>query len=310
MTDSSYFKEFDLHRERPPGFSRPLPLYLRVDVCTYRGLRDGVPGVLEALRGAGARATFFVTFGPDASGLALLKIFNPKFAAKMFRTGAPGMYGWSTAFYGTLLPSPLVGAGLPGVVRRIRDEGHEVAMHGWDHRRWQDRLPRYPRERLRDEFAKMTAAYREILGAAAASFGAPAWRVTTDLLEFEEGCGLAFAADTRGVSPFLPVFDGREFSVPQLPVTLPTLDESIGRMTREEFVAETLKGIASQPGYCCFAAHAESEGGAFRPELEAIVKGAGRPAVPLGEAPRDGLPRGEIRLGRIPGRPYDVCLQG
>ena len=59
------------------------PLFLRVDVCTYRGLRDGVPGVLEVLRAARARATFFVTFGPDASGLALLKLLNPAFAWKM-----------------------------------------------------------------------------------------------------------------------------------------------------------------------------------------------------------------------------------
>ena len=104
-------------------------LRLRVDVCTYRGLRDGVPGVLEVLKGAKARATFYVTFGPDASGLALLKLFNPKFLLKMLRTKAASTYGWATAFYGTLLPSPLVGAGLPDTLRRIRDEDHELNVH-------------------------------------------------------------------------------------------------------------------------------------------------------------------------------------
>lgn len=285
------------------------PLYLRVDVCTHRGLRDGVPGVLEVLRRAKARATFYVTFGPDASGLALLKLLNPKFALKMLRTKAASTYGWATAFYGTLLPSPLVGAGLPDAVRRIRDEGHEVGAHGWDHRRWQDKLAKYAPERLGEEFAKMIEAYRSALGASPASFAAPAWLLTRELFDLEQRAGLAFSSDTRGSSPFLPTFQGREGSVPQLPVTLPTLDECLGRVTPEEFVEESLREAARQADYTCFTAHAESEGMAYRSVLESFLSRLGRPAVPLGEAPRTGLLRKEIQLGRVAGRPYDVCVQ-
>ena len=66
------------------------PLRLRVDVCTYRALRDGVPGVLDALRDAKIRATFLVSFGPDASGLALLKLLRPSYAWKVLRSGGAG----------------------------------------------------------------------------------------------------------------------------------------------------------------------------------------------------------------------------
>jgi peptidoglycan/xylan/chitin deacetylase (PgdA/CDA1 family) len=285
------------------------PLCLRVDVCTYRGLRDGVPGVLEVLRRAKARATFYVTFGPDASGLALLKLFNPKFALKMLRTKAASTYGWATAFYGTLLRSPLVGAGLPDTLKRIRDEGHEIGVHGWDHRRWQDKLAKYEPAKLRDEFSRMIEAYRTILGSTPASFAAPAWLLSRDLFDLEQQAGLAFASDTRGVAPFLPVFEGKEGSLPQLPVTMATLDECLGRMTPEDFVAESLREAARQPGYACFTAHAESEGMGYKAVLESFLAKLGRPTAPLGEAARDGLPRKEIRLGRVPGRPYDVCLQ-
>lgn len=285
------------------------PVYLRIDVCTYRGLRDGVPALLDLLRRHKARATFFITFGPDASGLALLKLLNPSFAWKMFRTKAGSTYGWATAFYGTLLPSPMVGSGLVDVVKRVRDEGHEVGAHGWDHRRWQDRLPRYKDERLRDEFKRMIDAYAAVLGAAPVSFAAPAWLVTPLLLELEGEAAIAWAADARGSRPFLPRFQGRDYPVPQLPVTLPTLDECQGRMEGVEFVRETLNGIAAQPDYCCFTAHAESEGRAHQAVLEGILSGCGRSAVPLGEAPRAGLPRLEMRMDRVPGRPYDVCVQ-
>lgn len=285
------------------------PLFLRVDVCTYRGLRDGVPGVLEVLRAARARATFFVTFGPDASGLALLKLLNPAFAWKMLRTRAGATYGWASAFYGTLLPSPLVGAGLPDIVRRIRDEGHEVGAHGWDHRRWQDRLPKYPRERLAEEFRSMIEAYEAALGGRPAGFAAPAWLATAELLELEGEAKLAYAADARGRHPFLPIFQGREYPVPQLPVTLPTLDERLGAATPEAFVDEIVKGAAAQPDYACFAAHAETEGRAHRGVLEAVLARVGRPVAPLCEAPRTDLPRRPITMGRVEGRPYDVCVQ-
>ncbi len=285
------------------------PLYLRVDVCTYRGLRDGVPGVLEVLRRAGARATFYVTFGPDCSGLALLKLLRPSFALKMVRSRAASTYGLATAFYGTLLPAPLVGAGLPETVQRIRAEGHEVGAHGWDHRRWQDGLPRFSSGRLRREFSIMLKACHGILGQPAASFASPAWMVTPDLLQVEAESGLRFASDARGTRPFLPVFEGREFPVPQVPVTLPTLDESLGRVTREGFVERTLEALGAQPEFACFTAHAESEGREYRRELEAILARAGRPAVPLSEAPLAGLSRRSMAMGPIPGRPYPVCRE-
>jgi peptidoglycan/xylan/chitin deacetylase (PgdA/CDA1 family) len=286
------------------------PLCLRVDVCTYRGLRDGVPGVLEVLRRAKARATFYVTFGPDASGLALLKLLNPKFALKMLRTKAASTYGWATAFYGTLIPSPLVGAGLPDTMKRIRDEGHEIGVHGWDHRRWQDKLARYKPEKLHDEFSRMIEAYRAILGTPPASFAAPAWLLSRELFDLEQRAGFTFASDTRGRAPFLPVFQGKEGSLPQLPVTLATLDECLGRLTPEDFVEESLREAARQPEYACFTAHAESEGMGYKAVLEAFLAKLQRPTCPLGEAARGELPRKEIRLGRVPGRPYDVCLEG
>ena len=283
------------------------PLYLRVDVCTYRGLRDGVPALLDLLRRAKARATFFITFGPDASGLALLKLLNPAFDWKMLGTKAGSTYGWATAFYGTLLSSPLVGSGLADVVKRVRDEGHEVGAHGWDHRRWQDRLPDY--KPLRDEFRRMLEAYEKVLGARPSAFAAPAWLVSPLLLELEGEARLAWASDARGTRPFLPTFEGRDYPVPQRPVTLPTLDECQGRMTDEEFAAETLRLAAGQPDYCCFTAHAESEGRAHQGAFAAILSGAGRPVVPLGEARPGELPRLAMGMGRVPGRPYDVCIQ-
>lgn len=285
------------------------PLRLRVDVCTRNALQEGVPRMLAILKSVGVRATFLVTFGPDASGLALFRMLRPSFARKVWRSGGGATYGWASAFYGTLLPAPLVGAGRPDIVRRIRDEGHEVAPHGWDHRRWQDRLPHYPRARLREEFRRMMDAAEKILGYPPAGFGAPAWLATADLLELEEETGLAWAGDTRGREPFLPVLEGRPFRVPQLPVTLPTLDEALSTDGPDAFLEKVLQQARSQPHYCCFAAHAELEGLAFRATFEQLLRSLDRPVAPLGETPLRDLPLRAIRRGRLPGRPYDMSLE-
>ena len=118
----------------------PLRIALKIDVDTRRGMDEGVPRLLETLAGAGIRATFFVTMGPDNSGKAALRVFRRKgFAKKMVRTNALRMYGLRTALSGTLLPARPVGSGRPDLLRAVLDGGHEAGVHGWDHILWHDR---------------------------------------------------------------------------------------------------------------------------------------------------------------------------
>jgi peptidoglycan/xylan/chitin deacetylase (PgdA/CDA1 family) len=285
------------------------PLRLRVDVCTYQGLRDGVPEILRILRRRRARATFFVAFGPDSSGRAVFNLLKPAFARKMFRTNAAASYGLATALYGTVLPAPLIGSGRPSALRRILDDGHELGVHGWDHRRWQDDLDEYAPARLASEFNRMCEAFESVAGRPPAAFAAPAWRASPRLLALEEKRGFSYASDARGFRPFVPEFEGRTYGVPQVPVTLPTLDECLGAMTAADFGAEILRRSAAQPEYCCLAVHAETEGRAHRRVLEEILSRIGRTVEPLGAEPRAKLPAMRMAMANIPGRPYPVCVQ-
>lgn len=285
------------------------PLRLRVDVCTYQGLRDGVPEILRILRRHRARATFFVAFGPDSSGRAVFNLLKPAFARKMFRTNAAASYGLATALYGTFLPAPLIGSGRPSALRRILDDGHELGVHGWDHRRWQDDLDDYAPAKLASEFNRMCGAFEAVAGAPPSAFAAPAWRASPGLLALEERRGFAYASDARGSRPFIPEFGGRTYGVPQVPVTLPTLDECLGTMTAADFGAEILKRSAAQAEYSCLAVHAETEGRAHRKVLEGILARIGRSVEPLGTEPRKNLPAMRMAMADIPGRAFPVCVQ-
>jgi len=286
------------------------PLRLRVDVCTYQGLRDGAPELLRILRRRKIQATFFVALGPDSSGRAIVKLLQPSFARKMIRNKAAGTYGLATALYGTVLPAPLVGAGRPSILKRILDEGHELGAHGWDHRRWQDDLDDYSRAKLASEFDRMCEAFHAAAGGAPRAFAAPAWRVSPALLELEARAGFAFAADSRGTAPFLPVYEGRRYSVPQVPVTFPTLDEALVIMSAAEFYRETLAAAHANRDYACLAVHAEMEGRKYARDFERFLDKLERPVAPLGSTPLENLAPSTMSMKPFAGRSFMVCVQG
>ena len=265
----------------------PSILGLRVDVDTHDGMRDGVPRLLEIMADEGVKATFYFAMGPDRSGLAVLNALRPGFLRKMTRTGAARVYGLRTILSGTLLPSRPIATALPAIARRTRDEGHETGVHAWDHRRWQDRLLRFPPERTAGELDRGFRAYQEIFGEPPRTFAAPAWLTNDDALLHEETYALAYASDCRGTEPFLPVVRGRTLATPQVPATLPTLDEALGDTFRDapSYFAAMLAEAARQP-WPVFTLHAELEGGPYAEDFRAFLRAArdaGLRCAPLGD---------------------------
>ena len=146
-------------------------LGLKVDVCTYDGLRVGVPNLLRLFERHGVRASFFVAFGPDTSGRAVVRALRPGFLDKMRRTRAIRTYGLRTMLSGTLLPPRHLGGRLATILREVIAAGHELAVHGYDHRRWQDRIHRMDDQAVREEIDRAVTLYREISGQFPRGFG-------------------------------------------------------------------------------------------------------------------------------------------
>jgi undecaprenyl phosphate-alpha-L-ara4FN deformylase len=252
----------------------PLQLGLKVDVCTYAGLKEGVPALMRLFDAFNLRASFFISFGADHSGRAIRRIFRRGFLNKMFRTSAVGMYGWRTILYGTLLPGPQIAHSFPETIRALARTGHEIGLHGYDHVYWQDRLPTLSPAQVRDELERGRTAFGAILGAAPRAFGAPGWQCTPASFASEDAADLAYHSDTRGTSPFLPEMGGQRFRTLEIPTTLPTLDETYGRVgtTAQALTDYYLRRL--RPGLNVYTAHAEMDGMPqlpfFRHLLEAL----------------------------------------
>ena len=206
-----------------------MQLGLRVDVDTRLGLQEGVPKLLELFRRYSVKASFFVTFGPYHSGRAIRRIFRPSFIAKMWRTNPFRLYGFKTLLAGTFLPSLPVGEGEPALLKDIVADGHELGIHGYDHVRWQDQLEGMEEAEIESELNKALDAYERILGSRPVSSAAPGWKCTPLSLAVQEKFSFLYASDVRGSSAFLPADNGLSFTTLQLPTTLPTVDELLGR---------------------------------------------------------------------------------
>ena len=292
-------------------------LGLRIDVCTYEGLRTGVPALLSLLARFEQRASFFVALGPDRSGHALFQLFRPGFAAKMRRTRAIRAYGWRTVLSGTLLPARQAGD-LEEVVRAIPAAGHEVAVHGYDHRRWQDRLFRMAESEVRREMAQAATVYHQVIGRQPRGFGAPGWQCSPASLRALDDMGFAYASDTRGRQPFYPSLNGRKLRTLQIPTTLPTLDEVLGLdETDDEGFVRLVNQRVRQDPWPVITLHAEMEGRRFLGVAEALFtrwRGQGVRCLPLIEiatairaAGEDRIPVADIVPRPIRGRAGSVA---
>ena len=289
---------------------------LKIDVDTHAGLARGVPAIAALLAAHGIRASFFVVCGVDRMGRRLGRLLDPRFVQKLVRTRAVAVYGWRTLLSGTLLPARAVAGAFPDLLRRLIVVGHEVGVHGYDHARWQDRLPALSPAEVRAQVLRARDVLREILGAAPPGFAAPGWRCSAASLAAVDDAGFAYRSDTRGVAPFRPTAGGQLFRVPEVPTTLPTLDELWGRDARTPSgLVDHWVGLLRPGALNVHTIHAELEGGPYLDVLEALL---GRlrdrarfvrlcdvaAALPVGD-----LPICEVGEGRVPGRSMPVALQ-
>ena len=283
-------------------------LALKIDVDTLRGTQEGVPRLVELLKKRGAGATFLFSMGPDHTGRALRRVFRPGFFSKVRRTSVLEHYGVRTLLYGTLLPGPDIGLRCKDVLRATRDAGFEVGIHCWDHVRWQDFVAEKDAAWTQREMELACERFEAVFGEIPGTWGAAGWQTNVHAARFQER--FAYASDTRGSGPFLPVWNGQVVGCPQVPTTLPTFDEVIGL---HDDVVQHVLGMTQRPADHVFTAHAELEGGKLLQMFDALLAGwkkQGYELVSTDQIPLGRLPRHEVVYGEVPGRSGRLALQG
>ena len=295
-------------------------LALKIDVDTWRGTRAGVPRLLDILMRHQADATFLFSVGPDHTGRAITRVLRKGFLQKVSRTSVLEHYGLRTLLYGTLLPGPDIGRREATLLRSVRDAGHEVGIHCWDHIRWQDHVAAQSAEWTRREMHSAAARFQEIFGVAARTHGAAGWQMNDAAYACERELSLDYASDGRGSHPFQPVdAAGALLGVPQLPTTLPTLDELIGLdgWSAANVDQHLLALTAGDQGSPVYTLHAELEGLRLSDTFERLLAGWRDQGYRLVSCrtlfeslDATALPRHHVIDGEIAGRSGLLAVQG
>jgi peptidoglycan/xylan/chitin deacetylase (PgdA/CDA1 family) len=297
-----------------------LQIALKIDVDTHQGLKAGVPAMAQMLQREGVTASFFVAMGPDNSGMAIRRVItNRGFVSKMFRTAAVSMYGWRTILSGTLLKARPVAIAFPNLLRELREQGFEVGVHGYDHVRWQDRIDDLGQRGLEHEIEDAYEVFRAVFAQQPRGWAAPGWRTNAIAMRLLDRTGLLYRSDTRGTVPFRPQINGASLLTPEIPTTLPTLDEVLGREKLPNFgaIARYYVQRMSADRLNVHTVHAETEGIGQLESFTMLVrelKASGAEFLRLeqvaAQLDRESLPTCPVIRGTLPGRSGWVSTQG
>jgi undecaprenyl phosphate-alpha-L-ara4FN deformylase len=296
-----------------------MEIALKIDVDTHQGLGEGVPRLLRALTDLDVTATFLIAMGPDNAGRAIVRVLkNPGFLKKMRRTRAVSMYGLRTVLSGTLLPARPIALAFPNVMRELARAGFEVGVHGYDHVRWQDRLDEIGDAGIRGEIGDAFEAFRAVMGVRARCFAAPGWRTSAAALRSLDAIGLDYRSDTRGTAPYRCAIAGETFTTPEIPTTLPTLDEVMGpELAGTAAIVRFYLDRVNADALNVHTIHAETEGTGQLETFVALVralKDRGARFIALREAAaaldRTSLPVCEVVRTTLPGRAGWISAQG
>lgn len=292
---------------------------IKVDVDTDRGTKLGVPHLEKLFLELKVPATFLFSLGPDNTGRALKRIFRPGFLKKVSRTSVVKVYGIKTLLNGVLWPGPHIGQRHGLLMRATQQKGFEVGIHAYDHHYWQDYVSTLSQEQIWAEFNRARSMFQRVFGETAKTAGAPGWQANEKTLRVYDEAQLLYGSDCRGTEPFFPKVGDKIFKTLQIPTTLPTLDELIGR---PEYPTENLVdhylSLLKNDKPNVFTIHAELEGMHYLPFLRNFITACQQRGVIFQTLEqvanqafknRDQIPICEMYQGSVDGRSGELAMQ-
>jgi len=292
---------------------------LKTVVDTRRALEDGVKPLIEAFGKHSALSSFFVAAGRDGRGESLLSLLDPSFYSENSKTGRVAREGFATSFSGLLsAPRPVL-QGLEDTAREIVKTGHDAGVYGFSPAKWKSAVKSRSESAIAMNYERGVSEFEDVFRKKATAFAAPFFLCSNATILLQEKFCFDYASDCRGTDPFLPVIEPRVMKTPQVPVTLPTVQEwlAAGNGNAKSFYEFILKEAGVQK-YPVLEVSPLWEGAAFAKEFVDFLEKASkegfafaslREMLGLRLAEPAPLPRCTLSYALMEGRRHEVTIQ-
>jgi undecaprenyl phosphate-alpha-L-ara4FN deformylase len=203
-----------------------------------------------------------------------------------------------------------VGADHPRLLKAIKQAGHEIGLHGYDHFWWAENIWDASEERVRMDMERAIGVFRHTAGFEPSAWASPNWRCSVSSIKFVDDHPFAYGADCRGTEAFFPKIDGYIGRKIQIPITLPCLHEIRNYMSSadpkhimKEFISrlknglnvwcihDYYEGVLERKLFSGLIERLKSDGWTFTPLIE-LVNSINPKTVPVVEIERRSLPGG------------------
>ena len=164
---------------------------LRIDLESDKGIKEGVPKLLDLLKKYDLKASFYLSMGGESNIFELLRYRN-----KLKTSGERNIKIWTLKdkLRMVLFPRDFVKLNLK-ILKRILEEGHELGLHGWKHREWTRGLKEI---NIENTVKKSIKKYKKLFDKKPISFASPGFNVNNKVLEILEKNKIKVISDFPG----------------------------------------------------------------------------------------------------------------
>jgi len=169
--------------------------FIRIDLESQKGIRKGVPRILEVLERNGVKGSFYLTMGGESNIFEILKNRN-----KLSSSGERKIKVWTLRekIRMVFFPKDFVRAN-EKILKRILEGGHELGLHGWKHREWTRNLGSLDVEKAISNSIKK---YVNLFGKRPTSWSSPGFNTREKVLLLLEKNHFRFVSDFQEEQSF------------------------------------------------------------------------------------------------------------
>jgi peptidoglycan/xylan/chitin deacetylase (PgdA/CDA1 family) len=238
---------------------------LRIDLESQRGIKEGLPKLLDLLKKYNLKVSFYLVMGGESNIFEILK-----HRKKMISSDERKIKIWTLKdkIRMILFPIDFVKANKK-ILKRILDEGHELGIHGWKHRAWTRGLDEINIEK---HLSKSIKKYEKIFGEKPISFTSPGFNINEKVLGELKKQGIKFISDFQDNSP---KYYGK---IKNIPMTIlgerktPIIEYLISIGKKDDEILEIIKNKIKQNNLSSFYIHDLFEARFKRNLLKEIFK--------------------------------------